>query len=115
MLSHNTPVIKSGKKKRLFLPADKVTQLCSGTPLSFDLNGGIGGVKNGERVGRGAEGITAPHCTEPRAKPLRKLEPDCTKLEQTHLMKISFQSTLEQKSENTMKLIIRPFVCSALG
>jgi hypothetical protein len=48
--------------------------------LSLTFFGGQGGDKNGERTGRGADGSIAPHWTEPRAKPRRKLEPPFTKL-----------------------------------
>lgn len=64
----------------MFLPADKVTQVCSISPLSLTFVGGHGGDKKGDRTGRGADCATAPHWTEPRAKPRRKLEPPFTKL-----------------------------------
>jgi hypothetical protein len=47
--------------REMFLPADKVTQACSISPLSLTFFGGQGGDKNGERTGRGADGSIAPH------------------------------------------------------
>jgi hypothetical protein len=49
------------KMRNTFLPADKVTQACSISPLSLTFVGGHGGDKRGERTGRGADGTIAPH------------------------------------------------------
>jgi hypothetical protein len=58
---HKKYIVIFFKIKVYLLPADKVTQVCSVTPLSLIIVGGCGGIRKGESAGRGAEVIVAPH------------------------------------------------------